>query len=161
MSADIPRLFQRVARELDHLQAVRDRLLEAGNAITTEWIRANAENPVFIDRLNSFGMQLGRTGESITKKLLPALLAYANEPVGSVIDNLNTAHRIGWIEDPARWTDLNRVRNTLVHEYLEDAAFMAEQIESAAPLVEVIHQDLRRLRAWAEGYIDLTTRPDR
>jgi len=156
MSDDIPHLFQRIARELAHLEAARDRLLATGAAITTEWIRANAEDPVFIDRLNSFGMQLGRTGESITKKLLPTLLAYANEPVSSVIDNLNTAHRIGWIEDPTRWTDLNRVRNTLVHEYLEDAAFMAEQIDLAAPLVEVIQHDFERLRAWAKRYIDLT-----
>ncbi|PSQ94233.1 MAG: hypothetical protein BRD57_00780 [Proteobacteria bacterium SW_6_67_9] len=155
MSGDLPRLFARIAREIDHLEAVRDRLLEGCDAVEPAWIRANADDPLFVDRLNSFGMQLGRTGESITKKLLPALLAYANEPVGSVIDNLNTAHKVGWIDDPVQWTDLNSIRNTLVHEYLEDPAFMAQQIEAAVPLVDRIAQDFQRLRAWAERYIDL------
>lgn len=161
MSDDIPRLLQRIEREVSHLKAVRARLLEGTRKVTAEWVRANAEDPVFIDRLNSFGMQVGRTAESVTKKLLPQLLEYAGESVGSVIDNLNTAHKVGWIEDPAAWTDLNRVRNTLVHEYLEDPEFMAAQIEVAAPLVDVVASDFERLRTWAGRYMDLSEMPRR
>ncbi len=155
MSDAIPRLVHRIDRELAHLQAVRARLLEDTTEVTAEWVRANADDPVFIDRLNSFGMQLGRTCESVTNKLLPHLLDYAGESVGSVIDNLNTAHKVGWIEDPAAWTDLKRTRNTLVHEYLEDPAFMAAQIATAAPGVDVVAADFERLRAWTSRHIDL------
>ncbi len=83
------------------------------------------------------------------------MLEYAGESVGSVIDNLNTAHKIGWIEDPSAWAELNRVRDTLVHEYLEDPEFMAAQIGAAAPLVDVVASDFYRLRAWAGRYMDL------
>lgn len=161
MSDAIQRLVHRIDRELSHLKAVRSRLLEDTTEVTAEWVRANADDPVFIDRLNSFGMQLGRTSESVTKKLLPHLLEYAGESVGSVIDNLNTAHKVGWIEDPAAWTDLNRVCNTLVHEYREDPEFMAAQIATAAPLVDVVAVDFERLRAWTSRYIDLGRSPRR
>lgn len=155
MIGDIPRLFRRIAREIEHLEAVRARLLEGDPAITPEWVAEHADDAQFIDRLNSFGIQLGRTAESITKKLLPQLLEYAGETVGSVIDNLNTAHKVGWIDDPAAWTELNRVRNTLVHEYLEDPEFMAAQLETAVPLVDVIANDYQRLRAWANQYSEI------
>lgn len=155
MSDTIRRLVKRIDRELAHLKAVRARLLEDGGEVTADWVRRNADDPAFIDRLNSFGMQVGRTAESVTKKLLPRLLEYAGESVGSVIDNLNTAHKVGWIEDPAAWTELNRVRNTLVHEYLEDPEFMAAQIATAAPLVDVLADDFRRLRSWAGRHMDL------
>ncbi|MEX1081171.1 MAG: hypothetical protein WEC99_04045 [Halofilum sp. (in: g-proteobacteria)] len=155
MNGGIPRLFHRITRELAHLSAVRERLLGENREITADWVRARAEDPVFIDRLNSFGMQVGRTSESVTKKLLPRLLDYAGESVGSVIDNLNTAHKVGWIEDPGAWAELNRVRNTLVHEYLEDPEFMAAQIEAAAPLVDVVATDFSRLRTWTAQHMDL------
>lgn len=52
-----------------------------------------------------------------------------------IADNLNTAHKIGWIEHPKAWVELHRIRNTVVHEYLDDPEFMAAQTEQAAPLV--------------------------
>jgi len=155
MSDATRRLVHRIDREIAHLKAVRARLLEGTSEVSADWVRANADDPVFIDRLNSFGMQLGRTSASVTKKLLPRLLEYAGESVGSVIDNLNTAHKVGWIEDPSAWTELNRMRNTLVHEYLEDPEFMAVQIATAVPLIDVLTADFERLRAWAGRYIDL------
>lgn len=155
MKAEIPRLFDRIAREIAHLSAVRQRLLGDTPEVTAAWVEAHADEPVFIDRLNSFGMQVGRTAESVTKKLLPQLLDFAGESVGSVIDNLNTAHKIGWIEDPSAWAELNRVRNTLVHDYLEDPEFMAAQIDAAAPLVDVVATDFERLRTWAARHMDL------
>jgi len=159
MSDAIRRLVHRVDREIAHLQAVRARLLEGTEQVSADWVRANADDPVFIDRLNSFGMQVGRTAESVTKKLLPHLLEYAGESVGSVIDNLNTADKIGWIDDPAAWTDLDWARNTLVHEYLEDPEFMAAQITTAAPLIDVLTADFERLRAWAGRHMDLGEAP--
>jgi len=158
MSDDISHLFDRIAREIAHLEAVRARLVPDQNTVNADWVARHADESIFIDRLNSFGMQLGRTGESVTKKLLPRLLEYAGEPVGSVIDNLYTAHKVGWIDDPAAWSDLNRVRHTLIHEYLEDAAFMASQIQTAVPLVDVIARGFCQLEAWASRY--MRTRPD-
>lgn len=161
MKGDIPRLFERIEREIAHLLAVRERLLAGAEHVTPEWVERNAEDDTFVDRLNSFGIQLGRTAESMTKKLLPQLLVYAGEPTGSVIDNLNTAHKIGWIADPAAWADLNRIRNTLVHEYLEDPEFMAAQIQNATPLVDVIASDFAELRAWASRYMATGADPGR
>lgn len=89
-------LVQRIEREIDHVTGVRQRLL--GNTVTpsTQWVIDNAEDPLFIDRLNSFGVQLGGTAESVSKLLLPRLLSRAAENTGSVVDNLAMCNK--WLE---------------------------------------------------------------
>jgi len=157
LSEEIARLLRRIEREVEHLAGVRDRLLEGSTTASPVWVAAQAQNTLFIDQLHSFGSQLSRTSESVASKLLPKLLDFAGETTGSVIDNLNIAHKIGWIEDPTAWTDLRRIRNRLMHEYLEDSAFMAEQISTAAPLVDMVAADFETLRRWARNHMEIET----
>ena len=74
------------------------------------------------------------------------------EPVGPLIDNLNRAERFGWIDDAQGWIAAQRLRNNLVHEYVEDPATLAEALNSAYRAVDMLCEAYRRMRAVAEAH---------
>ena len=60
--------------------------------------------------------------DTITDKLLPLFLKQSGEKLGTVIENLNKAERLGLIDDVSVWLASRLLRNKLVHEYIEDPA---------------------------------------
>ena len=40
------------------------------------------------------------------------------EPVGSQLDNLFRAEKLGWIDSADQWIELRGLRNSLIHEYM-------------------------------------------
>ncbi len=83
-------------------------------------------------------------------KLLPRLLACAGEAIGSAIDNLNRADRLGWVERPQEWIGLRQLRNKLVHEYMEDAEEFAAILNDVPRLSEGLIEAVARIRRYAE-----------
>ena len=53
------------------------------------------------------------------------------EPTGSVLDNLNRAEKLGWVSSAADWAALRLLRNRMVHEYVSDAAVLADALNAA------------------------------
>jgi len=49
------------------------------------------------------------------------LTALAEKP-GPAIDNLNKAEKFGFVESADVWMEMRRLRNQMVHEYIEDLA---------------------------------------
>jgi uncharacterized protein with HEPN domain len=68
--------------------------------------------------LDAFVARLGRLQDTIGDKLLPAFLKLNLEPVGSQLDNLFRAEKLGWIDSVEQWIELRGLRNSLVHEYM-------------------------------------------
>ena len=63
--------------------------------------------------------------------LLPRLLEALLEPVGSVLDNLNRAERLGWLSSSADWAELRLLRNRMVHEYVREAGELVDALQAA------------------------------
>jgi hypothetical protein len=63
--------------------------------------------------------------------LLPRLLEALLEPVGSVLDNLNRAERMGWIRSASEWAELRLLRNRMVHEYVREAQELVDALQAA------------------------------
>ena len=57
------------------------------------------------------------------------------EAVGTAIDPLARVQRPGWRELVARWRQMRRARNWLVHEYLNDPADMLPALSEARAFV--------------------------
>lgn len=115
MSDDISRLLQRIEREIAHLKCVRARLLEGTHDVTAEWVRRNADEPLLIDRLNSFGMQVGRTAESVTKH---------GKPIGKLAP-------WGQLRKPVDLTRLQRVTGTMPRQSDDVGRFMRQLRDDA------------------------------
>jgi hypothetical protein len=117
--------------------------------LTIAWLDALLTRPEGCDKLESFVGKFCRMQDTLAGKYLPLLLEASEEPVGTAIDNLARAERLGWLEDATRWRQMRRARNWLVHEYLNDPADMLSALGEARAFVTHLTDAWRRMRAYA------------
>lgn len=59
------------------------------------------------------------------------MLNFLSEQLGSVIDNLNKAERLGYIDSAQYWLETRALRNQLIHEYIKDMNVLATALNEA------------------------------
>jgi uncharacterized protein with HEPN domain len=153
--ADIERLrfLARVSgKEASHLASTTERLFQL--PFTPARVAELEGNPDLAERVDAFVSRFGRLQDTLGDKLLPLLLAALGEQTGAVIDNLDRAERLGLIPSADQWMTLRRLRNRMIHEYVEDPAILADALETAHGFVAVLtdangrmHEELQR-RGW-------------
>lgn len=162
-SPELPRLHRLlalVAKEDAHLRAVRGRLFDDGNPATLAWVEAVLASPEGIDRLESFGAKFSRTQDTIMDKLLPQLLGAAGELPGTAIDNLTRAERLNLVGNTDEWIAMRRLRNRLVHEYIESAEEMVPVLEHARRFTDELHRAYMAMAAYARDHLGLLAIPE-
>lgn len=137
--ANLERLLflQRVVqKEADYLQITDHRLFAAPfDEALTKRLSADVE---LAERVEAFVGRFGRLQDTLADKLLPALLSAQAEPVGSSIDNLDRAERLGWIASTDDWLTMRRLRNQMVHEYIEDYTVLANALNNGHRFIPVL-----------------------
>jgi hypothetical protein len=131
-------------REAAGLQRTRKRLFEGGE-IDRAWVESIAEHQEREDLAESFAAKFNRFQDTIGDKLLPRILDWVAEPVGPFIDNLDRAERLGWLRSADRWVQARRLRNRLVHEYVDDPAEFAAALNLANGFVDELMETRRNL----------------
>ena len=149
-SERISRLLSLVDKEATHLQQVCERLFACREEITGAWLGEKLADGTGFDQLESFSGKFARLQDTLGDKLLPTYLAAVLEPVGTGIDNLNRAEKLGLIEDAERWAGLRQLRNRLVHEYVDDLSELASALHEAREGVGDLLHAARRIRQRAE-----------
>jgi uncharacterized protein with HEPN domain len=117
-----------VTKECRHLASTDQRLF--GQTFTRERAERLEHDPDLAERVEAFVGRYGRLQDTLGDKLLPRLLASLGEPTGAAIDNLDRAERLGFIPSSDEWQAMRRLRNQMVHEYVEDLAMLASALES-------------------------------
>ena len=112
----IERLLDLTKKEVIYFQQSKIRVINSD--IDIEWIEALDQNPQHSEMLDAFVARLGRLQDTIGDKLLPAILKLNLEPVGSQLENLFRAEKLGWIDSVDQWIELRELRNSLVYEYM-------------------------------------------
>lgn len=104
-------------REIGHLRQTDARLFaQPFDAARAASLGADID---LAERVDAFVARFGRLQDTVGDKLLPRLLAELAEPVGAAIDNLARAERLGWVADVEQWLAMRRLRNLMVHEYVD------------------------------------------
>ena len=150
-----------VAREGQHLIYSWHRVFD--QPVDVEWVRGLETDPERAERLEAFVSRFARMQDTIAQKLLPRWLAALAETPASVIDNLNRAERLGVLESTDRWLEARRLRNRLVHEYMESAETFASDLVLAKDHAGLLVDCYNRMRAFAAERmnIDEAQLPDR
>ena len=89
--------------------------------------------------------------ETLAGTLLTRLLDALLESVGSVLDNLDRAERLGWIRSASDWAALRMLRNRMVHEYLRDAQELVDALAAAHAAVPDLDAAASELAARARA----------
>jgi hypothetical protein len=150
-------LLDLVAREDHHLAGVTGRLFaDAKGDVTAAWLKPVLGSPEGIDRLESFVGKFSRMQDTIMDKLPPAFLVAAGERTGTALDNLNLAHKLGFISDPDAWLAMRLLRNRLVHEYVEDLVELAAALQKARSLKNQLTETYGAIRRYAAEHLQHT-----
>ncbi len=120
-----------------------------GNLFTIEVAQQIESDPILAERLDAFVSRFGRLQDTVGDKLLPALLLALAERSGPAIDNLDKAEKLGFIESADTWMELRRLRNQMVHEYIEDLAVLTSALRSGHAFVPMLVTAARRCVAEA------------
>lgn len=118
-----------VQREGEHLAYSWNRLY--ATPVDAGWVSHLPEDSEAAERLEAFISRFGRMQDTIANKLLPRWLMALAETPGSQIETLNRAERLGVIESVQDWLEARKLRNRLVHEYMEDINDFSEALTLA------------------------------
>ncbi len=135
-SAKLRFLADTVLAEAEHLQTTDGRLFAL--PMTPERAAGLRSDIDLSERTDAFVARFGRLQDTLADKLLPALLDWLSEPVGPAIDNLNRAERLGWIGSVETWTEVRRLRNRMIHEYVRDPVELASALMAAHAAVPLL-----------------------
>lgn len=147
-----------VEKETRHLILTNERLFTV--PLTTDRVAELDAAPDLAERVDAFVSRFGRLQDSLGDKLLPLLLTALGEKTGAVIDNLDRAERLGLIPSADQWTEIRKLRNQMVHDYVEDPRVLADAMEAAHSFVAVLVDVASRMRCELDrrGWLDAATR---
>ena len=115
-------------KEISHLQDTDSRLF--ADLFTVEAAQRIETDPILAERLDAFVSRFGRLQDNLGDKFLPQLLSAMAEKPGAAIDNLDRAERLGWIESAEAWLEIRKLRNQMVHEYIEDLTLLTSALQT-------------------------------
>ena len=141
-------LLETVELEAVHLQATDKRLF--AQAFTAERAATLRSDALLAERLDAFAARFARLQDTAGDKLLPTLLARLGEPLGSVLDNLDRAARLGLLDQPSEtWLAARALRNRMVHEYIRSPVLLSQAVNEAHDNVPMLVQFVQACRAYA------------
>jgi len=125
-----------VRKECQHL-IITDQRLFAGTFTVEHAIKLD-ENTELAERVDAFVGRFGRLQDTVGDKLLPLLLAVLGEKSSAVIDNLDRAERLELLSSAEEWIVMRKLRNQMVHEYVEDPVVLTSALLSGHNFVPVL-----------------------
>ncbi len=107
--------------------------------------------------MEAFVSRFGRMQDTIADKLLPRWLVAVAETPGSQIEVLNRAERLRVLASTQRWLEARKLRNRLVHEYMENPKRFAEDLLLAKEFTPMLVDTYNRIHAFARERMGLAT----
>ncbi|PUE09154.1 hypothetical protein B9Z51_09570 [Limnohabitans sp. T6-5] len=130
-------------KECLYLQETDQRLF--AEPMTLESLQKIETDPLLAERLDAFVGRFGRLQDNLGDKLLPQLLDAMAETTGAAIENLDRAEKLGWIDSADTWLEMRKLRNQMVHEYIEDINILISALKAGHTLVPVLIDAAKRL----------------
>lgn len=132
-------------KECLYLQETDQRLF--AEPMSTARLHHIKADSLLAERLDAFVSRFGRLQDNLGDKLLPQLLDAMAEKTGATIENLDRAEKLGWLQSVDTWLAMRKLRNLMVHEYIEDLTLLASALQSGHEFVPVLIATAQRLAA--------------
>ncbi len=95
-------------------------------------------------KLETLCSRYSRGVNFLIRKIFRSLDEYEFENQGTLVDVVNNAHKRGLFEEINKLRTMKDIRNTIVHEYIEDelTQVFEEVLEYTEYLIQIIHNTL-------------------
>lgn len=141
-----------VARQTStHLQFTCDRVF--AQPMSLERINNLANNPEDAEQIEAFVSRFARLQDSLGARLLPHYLQAVGERQPSLLENLDKAERMGLIHSADDWMSMRKLRNQMVHEYIQDPAILLSALNSGYQFVPHMLQASEKLQQGIQIYL--------
>lgn len=137
-----------VRKECQHLTTTDQRLFR--EPFTLARATQLETDPELAERVEAFVGRFDRLQDTLGDKLLPALLKALGERPRAAIDNLDRAERLGWVESADGWMTMRKLRNQMVHEYVDDLSVLSNALQTAHGFVPTLLAVAKQLTNEAE-----------
>jgi len=144
-------LIRVTRKQCQHLLITDQRLFE--QPFTYERAQSLDADLDLAERVEAFVSRFGRLQDTVGDKLLPALLIVLGEKPGAVIDNLDRAERLGFLESADKWITIRQLRNQMIHEYVEDLEILTHALQTGHAFVPALAAIANKMIAEAEQRI--------
>lgn len=129
--------LSRVAvKERDHLLITDQRLFQS--TFDLNRVKQMDTDIDLSERVDAFVGRFSRLQDTVGDKLLPQLLTVLGEKVESVIDNLDRAEKLGFLDSADEWMSIRNLRNQMIHEYIEDPLILLSALQSGHDYVPTL-----------------------
>lgn len=132
-----------VDRERRHLAATDERVFN--QPFTVARAKQLEDNIDEAERVEAFVSRFARLQDTIGDKLLPRYLEALGERTGAAIDNLDRAEKLGFIPSTDEWMGIRKLRNQMVHDYIEDPKTLADALHAGHEYVPVLTSVVEKL----------------
>lgn len=122
-----------IERQSRHLALTTSRLFLA--PFTLAKAKTLESDDDLSERVDAFVSRFSRMQDTLGDKLLPHLLLALSEEKATQIDKLDKAEQLGWITSVDEWLAIRKLRNQMVHEYIEDLSILPHALCSAEEFV--------------------------
>ena len=138
------KVLQRTAlSELEHLQQTDQRLF--AQTWSVEVLAEKMRDIDFAERVDAFVARFGRLQDLLGDKYLPAWLKAMQEAPGAVLENLDRAEKLGLMVSADQWLAVRKLRNLMVHEYLDQIDTLHMALTKAHEQVPMLAHTTQRL----------------
>jgi len=117
-----------VAGERKNLSATDQRLFV--QPFTPETASRLDDDQELSERVDAFVARFSRLQDTLGDKLLSSLLEAVGEERAILIDRLDKAEKLGWIQSSDEWMEIRQLRNQMIHEYIEDPNVLAAALNA-------------------------------
>lgn len=136
-------LVRIVRKEMEHLNYSRQQLFR--EAFTEKRAIELDTNPELAQVLEAYVSRFCRLQDTVGDKLLVTWLKATQEKVGVAIDNLDRAEKLGFLESSDKWLEIRRIRNQMIHEYIEDPMQLSEAVNISKQHIALIENFAKKL----------------
>lgn len=143
-----------VQKEARYLQETDTRLF--ANALSVQSLEMIILDPLLAERLDAFVSRFGRLQDTLADKFLPTLLDALAEPKAAAIDNLDRAEKLGWLDSTDHWLEMRKLRNQMVHEYIEDLVILNNALNVGHDFVPTLLITAERFVSQAQRRLAIT-----
>jgi hypothetical protein len=139
----LQKLTEHVSREVALVQETAMHLFALTRAQIAQGVQ---DDRVISEQVEAFVSRFGRLQDNIGDKLMPALLAYLQEPLRPVGEMLAYAEKLGWLDSMDDWLRTRRLRNQLIHDYDDNTELLVNTIFEAHRYMPVLVEVAERLQ---------------
>ena len=98
------------------------------------------------ERVDAFVARFGRLQYTVGDKLLPAFLVATAEKLGTALENLDRAEKLGLIQSADTWLAVRKLRNRMIHEYVAEPSELQNALTSAHQNITALAEALANIK---------------